>query len=85
VADLPRRILRELGVPGGVEVTRVDDAGAAWKAGIREGDIILKIGGEAVSSPASYRRAAARRPAGAAVPVLLLREGAPVYVAVRPR
>ncbi|MCL5884805.1 MAG: Do family serine endopeptidase [Deltaproteobacteria bacterium] len=85
VADVPRRLLRELSLRGGVEVGYVEGSGPAWKGGIKEGDIILRIGREPVSSAASYRKAIARLPKGRSVSVLIYRDGAQVYVAVRTR
>lgn len=85
VAEVPARLLRALSLAGGVEVARVDGPGPAWEGGIREGDIIVRIGGEPIGSVAAYRRALAHLPAGRAVPVLLHRGGGPVYVAVRTR
>ncbi len=82
---VPARALRELGIEGGVEVDFVDPSGAAWQGGIREGDILLRINREHVAAPDSYRRAVSGVPRGSMASVLLLREGAQMYVAFRVR
>jgi serine protease Do len=41
----------------GVVVTEVDPAGPAAERGVKAGDVILEVGGKAVSSPAEVRDA----------------------------
>jgi len=85
VASLPQAALRELEIAGGVEVSAVDAAGPAWEGGIREGDILLRINREPVKGVDAYRRAVSKLPRGQMVSVLVLREGAQMYVAFRTR
>jgi Do/DeqQ family serine protease len=84
VVKVPGKALRELGIEGGVEVYFIDPSGAAWQGGIREGDILLRINRQHVTGPDSYRKATAI-PRGNMVSVLLLRDGAQMYVAFRAR
>lgn len=85
VHPLPKKMLKEFGIGGGVEVGRVEPAGAAWDAGIREGDVVLAVGGLPVRSVRDYRVAIGRRAAGKPVAFFVLREGETVYLAVRAR
>ena len=85
VEVIPSRAMRDLGIEGGVEVGYIDTSGAAWQGGIREGDILLRIDRNPVSDPAAYRKTVADVPRGNIVSVLLMREGAQMYVAFRTR
>jgi Do/DeqQ family serine protease len=85
VAGIPPRALRDLGIEGGVEVVYVDAAGPAWEGGIREGDILVRINREPVTSPDAYRKTVAALPRGQMLSVLLWRDGAQLYVAFRSR
>ena len=85
VEKVPARALRELGIEGGVGVDFVDPSGTAWQGGIREGDLIMRINRDPVTSPESYRKAVSGVPRGSMASVLLLREGSQMYVAFRVR
>ncbi len=85
VRELPSALLRELGFPGGVEVLRVDPSGPAGDGGIREGDLILRLGNHPVRDLESYRRALPRLPRGEMVSVLVGRDGGYLYLAFRNR
>ena len=82
---IPARMLRDLGIEGGVEVGYVDTSGAAWQGGIREGDIILRIGRRPVAGVDAYRKTVGEIRRGNMVSVLLMREGSQMYVAFRAR
>jgi S1-C subfamily serine protease len=53
---LPLR--RPGGVREGVRVSAIDVRGAGWRAGLREGDVVLAIDGQRVTDRASFRKAA---------------------------
>lgn len=82
---IPARLLRDLGIEGGVEVGYVDTSGAAWQGGIREGDIILRIDRRPVAGIDAYRKTVGDIRRGNLVSVLLMREGSQMYVAFRAR
>jgi serine protease Do len=69
---------------GGVEVTRVDPAGPAAEAGIREGDIVEEVNGSAVMSASDLRSAVSRQKGRPAL-VLVRRGEQMLYVAVPSR
>ncbi|MGE5247404.1 MAG: trypsin-like peptidase domain-containing protein [Verrucomicrobiota bacterium] len=85
VSPVHPRLLRELELRGGVEVTFVETASPAWDGGIREGDVLLAINREVVHNIDAYRKAISRIPRGAVVPALVSREGGLLYVALRNR
>ncbi len=73
----------ELGLDDeGVRVGEVT-GNPARGAGIRSGDVIVQFGGEPVSSPQDLRQKVESADAGRSVPVLLHREGTPVFIALR--
>ncbi|MFO7884999.1 MAG: PDZ domain-containing protein, partial [Desulfobacteraceae bacterium] len=54
----------------------------ARAAGIRSGDVIVQFGGDPVPSPQALRERAEAASPGRSVPVLLHREGTPVFIAL---
>ena len=67
----------------GVLVGRVAD-GPAKRAGIREGDVILMLNNEKVSSSGDLERLVAGLPEGKAASVLIQRQGSPIFLALKP-
>lgn len=57
----------------GIQVILVDEPSAASRAGLRAGDLILEIGGRAVSTLADYRRALQAAPRDLPVAVVVQR------------
>jgi serine protease Do len=81
VQELPPA--RASGLPGGrgVAVTRITDHGAADQAGLKVGDIVLRIGKGAVRSPADVVTALAGYKAGDMLPMLVRRSGFDFWMA----
>ena len=48
--DISESVSKAYGIPVGVYVAAVSDTGAAYKAGIKQGDVITKIGDQTVKS-----------------------------------
>jgi len=69
---------------GGVLVDDVSPGGAAEKAGIRKGDIIIEIAGKPVKNIGAYMTAMAQHKAGIAIDVIVLRKDAKVTLKVTP-
>jgi serine protease Do len=78
VRPLERQEQRELGVNGGVLVE--DVAGAAARAGIQPGDVVLAVNGTPVSSPEQLRSLAGK--AGDHVALLVQRDNAKIFVPI---
>ncbi len=60
----------------GASVRSVEDESPAAKAGLKEGDVIVRFDGESVRSATQLRRLVAETPAGRAVPIEVTRGGA---------
>ena len=83
VSEVPKELRAELDIgDGGVVVTALD-GGAASKAGIRKGDVILMFNGARVKDTKQFGDLVDKAPAGAAVPVLVQREGGPTFLAIK--
>ena len=78
VTDLPRGG----GSPSGVLVKRVEE-GPARAAGIHPRDIIARIGGIAIRDVEHFRQLVAKLPSERTIPVLVIREGNPMFLALR--
>jgi serine protease Do len=72
-----------LGLEGvGIRVREVT-GNPARAAGLQSGDIIVQMSGEAVDSVEAFEALAEAAPAGRSVPVLIHRDGSPVFMALR--
>ena len=67
----------------GVVVSSVSTGGAAERAGIREGDLILMLDNRKVANGDDFSRLVAELPQGKAVSVLVQREGNPIFLALK--
>ena len=72
----------ELNVDSGVLVNHLVK-GAASKAGIREGDVILSIDNKPVKSVKQFHGMVKKLVAGKSVAVLLQRNGSPTFLAIK--
>jgi serine protease Do len=70
---------------GALLVTDVEDAGPAAQAGVKAGDVIVKLDGKAVTDGAFVRRALADAPGGTDVTLTVQRDGHPLDVKITPR
>jgi len=68
----------------GVIVVRVKSGSTAEELGVREGDIIIEVNRQAVTSLKTYERIAGRLPKDQAVLLLLKRQGRTIYLTLRP-
>lgn len=73
IADINQEIVEEKGLPNtkGVYVAKIIEGQGADKAGVKEGDVILKIGGKDVNSVASLQEEIGRRRPGDKVAVTI--------------
>jgi serine protease Do len=79
VSDLDAEAARRLGArsPFGAWVVQVTPGGAAARAGVRVGDVVVEAAGQRVASMESFRLALAQRPAGVRVALEVERSGKP--------
>ena len=77
VGDLTPWIVQELGaaVNEGVVVEAEDRSSPAWKAGLRPGDIILEVNGEAISNKDDTQLVLGTMPVGTVVTMVVDRAG----------
>lgn len=68
----------------GVVVVRVKAGSTAEELGVREGDIVVEVNRQAVTSVKTYERIAAKLPKDQAVLLLLKRQGRTIYLTLRP-
>jgi len=66
----------------GVLVTAVDNDGPAAKAGMKAGDVVLKLGGDAIKGGDDLRDALSKAEGGSEVGITLQRDGRPVELKV---
>jgi membrane-associated protease RseP (regulator of RpoE activity) len=67
----------------GAMVSSVLPHSAAADAGIRQGDIVVRVGGTPINDPTDVQNAVCRAPSGDAVDVKLSRQAQPIWVSVR--
>jgi serine protease Do len=77
--DATRR--ERLGLPGGVLVRHAE--GAAQRAGLSAGDIVLSVNGSVVATPHQFNEQLAAAGAGQVLALLVHRDGARSFVALR--
>src|SRR5690625_3109161 len=83
VDELTEERQRALGIETeGVLVVEVRD-GPGREAGLMQGDIIRTIDGKSVGTPAELNQLVSSLPAGKSVPLLIVRNGSPRFLALR--
>jgi serine protease Do len=84
VEPISNEMRRSLGDPdGGVVVTRVE-SDAAYRAGLRPGDVILMINSDKIDDVDSFDEAVKSVPEGKAVALRVMREGITRFIAYTP-
>jgi len=83
VSDLPEAQKKELKIKGGVKVDTAE--GAAARAGLREGDVIVAIANSEVTSVREFEAALAKIDKSKVVNVLFRRAELAQYALIRPR
>ena len=82
VADLTDDQRKELEIDDGILVETVGD-GAAGDAGIREGDIILRIDSKPVKNIDEFEKLIEKLPNGKSIAILVQRRGGPIFLALK--
>lgn len=73
VKELDKEALEALNLPFGVMITDVKSSGAAQKAGLRKGDVIVTIDFKPIKSVSSLKRVMDKLPADQSLPVRVVR------------
>lgn len=84
IADLSDAKKKELNIKSGIEVTGVGD-GAFAKAGIRPGDVIIRIGDTDITGVKQFEALVKALDANKAVPVFVRRADSTLVIPVRPK
>jgi serine protease Do len=82
VADLTVEQQAELEIDAGVVVTRLVD-GAASRAGVHKGDIILSIDNKPVKNVEAFQELVKTLPDNKSVAILVQRDGSPTFLALK--
>ncbi len=82
VSELPDELAEQTGLDHGVLVAKIDPDGAAARAGIREGDVILSLNREEIDSVDELEELSSKASAGEAIPVLVQRGNSPMFLAL---
>ena len=73
-----------LGNHAGALVTKVEPRGPAAEAGLRRGDLIIRLGNQAIPARDQLTVAERRTPIGVAVPVTVMRQGRQLELTITP-
>ena len=79
--DLREEQLKELKIPGGVLVE--DASGAAARAGIRRGDVIVAVNNQSIRSIEQFSQLVGQFEKGRSVALLVRRSGGAIYIPLR--
>jgi len=85
VADVPSTQAASLPGGRGVSISQMSDHGAAAQAGLKVGDILLRVGKNGIRSPADLTAALRAFKGGAAIPILVRRGGFDFWTAFTSR
>ena len=85
VTDLSAEQRKESGAPAhGVLVTEIEE-GPAKQAGVRVGDLVLMLDNIKVASAKAFKGVVAKLSPGKPVPLLVQRQGNPIFLALKPQ
>lgn len=84
VEPISDEMRRALGDPEGGVVVAAVESDAAYRAGLRRGDVILMINNERIEDVDSFERAVQSVPAGKAVALRVMRDGVTRFIAYTP-
>ena len=82
VAEVSGNAREELGIENGVLVSELDPDGPAAEAGILPGDVIVSLNRRKVESVSALEKLVEDAPIGEAMPVLVQRDSAPMFLAL---
>jgi serine protease Do len=84
VTELSKSVQKKLKIQSGVQVIEVDEQGSARDAGIQEGDVIVMIDNQGVSSVEDFEAITDALKVDKSVALLVQRRSGPVFLAIRP-
>lgn len=82
-SGLTKELREQFQVPKGGVLVQVVKAGAARKAGIMRGDVILRIGNKRVQNVKGFDKIVNGLPNGKSIALLVQRQGSPIFMAIK--
>jgi serine protease Do len=82
VKELDESALQDFGLSGGVQVMKIQE-GAAYRAGIRQGDVIAKLNNNSFASLEEFNELVEDLPEDKAIPALIIRQGKPSFMVLK--
>lgn len=79
VAEITRPLRIYWHLPEGVLISKISRSSAAYRAGLRLGDVLMSVGSDSVTSLSDYVDALSRYAAGETVRITIYRDGAYYY------
>jgi serine protease Do len=83
VAEAEADTLADLGLSGGVVIEAVEADSPAAEAGVRDGDILTRLGSRPISRVSDVTAAADDLAPGSSVPARLIRGRSPLFIGIR--
>lgn len=83
VAEAEAETLADLGLSGGVVIEAVEPDSPAAEAGVRDGDILTRLGSRPISRVSDVTAAADDLAPGSSVPARLIRGQSPLFIGIR--
>ncbi len=83
VAEAEADTLADLGLSGGVVIQAVEPDSPAAEAGVRDGDILTRLGSRPISRVSDVTAAADDLAPGSSVPARLIRGRSPLFIGIR--
>ena len=83
VAEAEAETLVDLGLSGGVVIEAVEPDSPAAEAGVRDGDILTRLGSRPISRVSDVTAAADDLAPGSSVPARLIRGRSPLFIGIR--
>jgi serine protease Do len=83
IADLSQEQRRQLNINGKGVLVKSVNQGPAYSAGIRKGDIILRINNVDIENSRHFQTVIEKLPEGKSIPVLIHRRGSPIFLAMK--
>ncbi len=83
IAPVDPKALSELGLAGGVQVVTIESQSPAAEAGVREGDILTRLGSRPIGRMRDVEDARNELIPGTSLPARLIRAGSPLFIGIR--
>jgi serine protease Do len=83
IAPADSQALSELGLAGGVQVVAIEPGSPAAEAGVREGDLLTRLGARPIGRMRDLEGIQDELTPGASVPARLIRGGGPLFIGIR--